>query len=582
MKRKCLLESYLPDNTEQGVFRNIKQCLQVDRTMTMNQLKNPLDFFYYWEATARDDIFLRQSLGNGQWREFTWAEVGDRVRRLASFIHSRNLPSKSKIALWSANSADWLMVDLAIMLSGHVSVPLFPNQSVKTANFVLSECDVSLMFVGNCGQEEKFTEWSRDDVALVAMHGCSVETQFEIEQIAESYEPEPSSPERTMDDLMTIVYSSGTTSLPKGVMHLFSAPAQVTPTIAQEFKISREQGYRARLFSFLPLAHMAERALVEFTGLYSNACISFSAGLDSFNDEIVNVQPTFFFAVPRLWDKFKTAIDSKIPPAEQDKMGVEQKQKVRYMLGLSQADMILSSSAPLQPKVHEWYLKMGIVLREVYGMTETFATGTGCFGDEMPESGNVGKPIGDIVDVKLSEENEVLMRSDSMMQGYYNAAEKTSEVLKDGWFYTGDCGIIDEKGNLTITGRKGEEFKTAKGKFIHPVPLEKQFSGLPEIDQFIVIGQGLNQPVLLATRSESACLISNSELVARLTTYLSQVNATLSPYERISHILIFRCPWTIDNGMLTPTLKYQRKNIENCFRTNALNFFDGAEEVIFV
>jgi long-subunit acyl-CoA synthetase (AMP-forming) len=547
----------------------------------MSQLKTPLDYFYYWEEKTPTDIFLRQSLGNGQWKEYSWSEVGERVRKIASFIHSRNLSPQSKIALWSANSADWIMVDLAIMLSGHISVPLFPNQSVKAANHVLKECDVSLMFVGECGQEQKFAEWNTANVTLVGMHGCSIAVDHNLAQILQTFGLVLSNPKAELDSLMTIVYSSGTTSMPKGVIHLYSAPAKVTPSIAKEFKISREEGYRASLFSFLPLAHMAERALVEFTGLYSNACISFSAGLDDFSDEIVSVQPTFFFAVPRLWDKFKTSVDSKIPPEAQAALSEEDKHKIRYMLGLSRADMILSSSAPLQPKVHQWYLNMGIKVREVYGMTETFATGTGCFED-IPASGTVGKPLGDVVEVKLSDENEILMRSEGMMLGYYRAEEKTLSVLKDGWFHTGDCGTYDENGNLVVTGRKGDEFKTAKGKFIHPVPLEKCFSGVPEIEQFIVVGQGLNQPILLATRSESACLLTNSELRDKLKHYLSQINTTLAPYERISHILISRAAWTIDNGMLTPTLKYHRKTIEGCFKSDALKCCEIKEEIVFV
>lgn len=168
------------------------------------------------------------------------------------------------------------------------------------------------------------------------------------------------------------------------------------------------------------------------------------------------------------------------------------------------------------------------------------------------------------------------------MFGYYRAEEKTLSVLKDGWFHTGDCGTYDESGNLVVTGRKGDEFKTAKGKFIHPVPLEKCFSGVPEIEQFIVVGQGLNQPILLATRSESACLLTNSELRDKLKQYLSKINTTLAPYERISHILITRAAWTIDNGMLTPTLKYHRKTIESCFKPDALKCCENKEEVVFV
>ncbi|NQY88182.1 MAG: AMP-binding protein [Colwellia sp.] len=532
----------------------------------MTEVKTPLEMFYLWEKTTPNDVFLRQSLGNGNWQEYTWLDVGDKVRRITQFIHSCNLPNKSNIALWSSNSADWILVDLAIMLSGHISLPLYPGQSIKSTRFILSECDISLMFIGACGQEDNIDEIISSQVTTVAMLGCTIATNEKLPEIYSDFTPYTASYLPEKDDLFTIVYSSGTTSDPKGVMHTHGTAGAVSPGTAKSLRIETYTGnsnqQRARLFSFLPLSHMAERAAVEFTGLYANACISFSAGIDSFQQEITSVQPTFFFAVPRLWVKFKAAVDAKIPAAAQQSLTDADKNEVRQMLGLSKATMIITGSASLAADIHNWYLDMGIVLREAYGLTETFATGTIWLKNDEPKAGIVGTVSNNDVEIKLSEQNEILIRGKGIMAGYYKNEQKTRDTHFDGWFHTGDLGSLDDMGNLAIKGRIGEEFKTSKGKFIHPAPLENKFKSLNQLDQFVIFGQGLAQPVLVGNLSEMGKELSEKDLTKTLIGALDKINIELPHYEQISHIMLSSTPWTIENGLLTPTLKLQRKSIE--------------------
>lgn len=549
----------------------------------MTELKTPLEMLHRWENTTPNDVFLRQSLGDGSWQEYTWQDVGDKVRKITQFIHSLNLPDKSRIALWSCNSADWILVDLAIMLSGHISVPLYPGQSKKSTEFILSECDISLMFIGACGQEEHIDDIVPSTITTVAMFGCTIKTNESLLEIYSDFPPYTASylPER--NDLFTIVYSSGTTSDPKGVMHTHGTVGAVTPGTAKSLRMETYSGknspQRARLFSFLPLSHMAERAAIEFTGLYTNACISFSAGIESFQQEIMSVQPTFFFAVPRLWVKFKASVDAKIPPAAQPSLTDADKHQIREMLGLSKAKVIITGSAPLAADIHNWFLDMGIVLREAYGLTETFATGTIWLKNDEPIAGSVGSAGSNDVEIKLSAHNEVLIRGKGIMAGYYRNEQKTRESLKNGWFHTGDLGDLDNMGNLTIKGRIGEEFKTSKGKFIHPTPIENKFKSLKQLDQFIVIGQGLDQPVLIGTISELGQQLSENALTSTLLDALKEINNTLPQYEQVSHIMLSSTPWTIENGLLTPTLKLQRKTIETYYYSDVCEHITGQSVV---
>jgi long-subunit acyl-CoA synthetase (AMP-forming) len=341
-------------------------------------------------------------------------------------------------------------------------------------------------------------------------------------------------------------------------MHVHGTPGRILPRMQKDWKIGGGPE-RERLMSYLPLSHAAERCIVEMNALYCNGIISFSEGLETFAAELRDVEPTFFFSVPRLWVKFKAAIDAKIPPEVQAGFGEEQKEQVRKQLGLNQARMILTGSAPCPRDVQNWFIDMGVVLREGYSMTENFCDGTFWLSDERPQAGCVGVPLNG-VQIKITDDEEVCFKSDGLMTGYYKNPEKTAEALVDGWYHTGDTGKVDDNGNLWITGRISEVFKTTKGKFIQPIKLEDDFGSLIELEQVCVCGHGLDQPILLATLSELGKALSSEDLAASLEASLERINSTHAAYERVNHIVITP-EWTIMNGLLTPTMKLKRKSI---------------------
>lgn len=523
-------------------------------------IKTPLEMFYRWERETPDQVYLRQPT-NRVWREYTWREVGDRVRRVAGFLRSRDYPPGSRIAIWSTNSKDWPIVDLAIMLSGHISVPLYPGQDVESAGYILNHSEARLLFAGD------FDQSARADAALVmgmervGMPGCSIECDTTLDAIVREFAPYERSPVPEPEDVFTIIYTSGTTGNPKGVMHMHQTPGHVVPGLVKTFRMLQGEN---RLFSFLPLSHAAERIIVEMASLYANAPISFSEGLATFADEIRSVQPTFFFAVPRLWIKFKEGVDAMIPAEAQARLDGAQKAEIAAQLGLGKARFILTGSAPCPRDVQDWFLRMGIALRDGYGMTENFVHGCCWNKDDQPISGCVGQPMDEAIQVRVSETGEIQFKSKGLMKGYYLEPEKTAEVFADGWYCTGDSGKIDENGNLWVTGRVSEVFKTSKGKFIVPSRLENLFGRCSHLAQFCIVGHGFDQPALLTTLSATGAGLDRDALGSDLERLLDEVNSEVPPYERVGNIFVVP-EWTIENAFLTPTMKLRRKQIEAAY-----------------
>ena len=524
-------------------------------------VKSPLEMFYHWEQSVPGKVFLRQPKAL-QWTEITWAQFADQVRRTAAFLRAQGFPAGSRIALWSGNSKDWLVVDLAISLAGHISVPLYPGQDVESARYIFEHSESRLVFLGS------FDQWKRADEAIpvgmprVAMLGSQVPCQHQLGQIIADTAPVSDSPVPDPEGMWTIVYTSGTTGNPKGVVHAHSTPGYVCPDLNAVFVNNTE----SRFFSYLPMSHIAERILVGMAGVYSGAVISFSEGLATFGDELRSVQPTFFFSVPRLWIKFKEGVDAKVPPAVQKHLTAEQKAGIARQLGLAEARFIVTGSAPCPRDVQQWFIDMGMLLRDGYGMTENCIHGIGWVHDDKPEAGCIGRPFSDRIEVKLSPENEILMRSQALMKSYYKEPEKTAEALRDGWYHSGDTGRFDENGNLWITGRLSEVFKTTKGKFIRPANLENAFGRSELLAQFCVFGHGLDQPVVAVTLSESAQKLERETLRKQLGELLDSINAELPPWEKIAVLYVTESEWTINNGLLTPTMKLKRKAIEQEFR----------------
>ena len=528
---------------------------------TLSSPKTPLEMFYHWESNTPHQVFLRQPK-NLQWTEYTWAQVADSVRRLASFLRDLDLPAGSRIGIWASNRKDWQMVDLAIMLAGHISVPLYPGQDLVSARYILEHSGTEVIFLGGFDQWQGADQAIPGNVQRVAMLGCKVPCQDSLEDIFESCAPFGESPIPDPNATFTIIYTSGTTGNPKGVEHAHITPGYAVPDLISAAHM--EVG-NTRFFSFLPMAHAAERIIVGMASIYSNGQVSFNEGLPTFAEELRAVQPHLFFSVPRLWVKFKEGIDAKIPPAAQAGMSAEMKAGIIHNLGLAEARCIITGAAPCPRDVQNWFIDLGVALRDGYGMTENFIHGCFWTHNDQPKAGCVGRPVA-TVELKLSDAGEVLFRSKGLMKGYYKEPGKTAEAIVDGWYHTGDSGRIDEDGCLWITGRISEVFKTTKGKFVRPTDLESHFGRCPLLSQYCVLGHGLDQPAVLVSLSEPGQKLERATLEIQLGAVLDQINAELPAWERMPQIFVTQEEWSIPNGLLTPTLKLRRKQIEERYR----------------
>ncbi|SHF04647.1 long-chain acyl-CoA synthetase [Microbulbifer donghaiensis] len=526
--------------------------------------KQPLEILYMRERDCAESIYLRQMVQR-EWREYSWGEVMDRVRRIASFLCSRCEPG-DRIAIHAKNCADWIIVDYAIMLAGMVSVPLYTGQSAASMQYVLEHSESKLLFCGASDDNDALREVAAT-LPTIAIQRCEIECDYTLEQIVGEYSPMAESPLYDLEKVFTIMYTSGTTGNPKGVMHTWSAITFAVPNMVRGYGYDETD----RFFSYLPLAHAAERIVVEFHSLYSGTPVYFPESLETFLDDLQRARPTMFFSVPRLWAKFKEGIDAKISPSLQRTLqripGVNRwfKRKVAQGLGLDQARMLVTGASPISVDLQKWYHRMGMMVADGYGMTENFIYGCNTHMGDTPVPGTVGKPFWDC-QVKISAQGEILFKSEALMKGYYLEPEKTAEVLRDGFYHTGDAGFIDDDGLLHVTGRLSDTFKTSKGKFVQPAALENKFGEVALLGQVCVLGHGMDQPVMLANLSEMARSLEPESVAAELERALATVNAELPPHERLRAMFITSHDWTPQNDLATPTLKIKRKLVEARYR----------------
>jgi len=388
--------------------------------------------------------------------------------------------------------------------------------------------------------------------------------------LLQKYSPVEGQHEPAMSDMWTILFTSGTTGTPKGVVHDYENASLIIRNEVLNNNLKVFEAKDPSFFSFLPLNHIAERTAVELAALMCGAPIAFAESLETFGKNLQDIQPTLFFAVPRIWTKFYMAVLAKMPQEKLDRMlripiiSTMVKKKIKKTLGLSKATLILTGASITPENLKQWYRRLGINLREVYGMTENFGGFT-----LMPEFGHrphtVGRPVSNAEGRIHPETGEILMKMPWMMKGYYKEPELTAEVLVDDWLHTGDKGTIDEDGYFKIVGRVKDAFKTSKGKFIVPTELEHHFSDNDFIEQICVAGLGIAQPVALINLSEIALGLQPEQVTSQLEIHLNEVNSNLHGHERISTVIIAKEAWSPDNNMLTPTLKIRRGAIDECY-----------------
>lgn len=532
-----------------------------------------LHCFMLWAETSPDTLYMTQPLADSKVLKITWGDAAHQVLRMAAHLRSLDLPPKSSIALLGRNSAHWILADLAIWFAGHVTVPLYPTLNGDSAAYILEHSGSRLLMLGK--MDGKADGWN--DIALhlpadLPIIGLPLSPRSDVPQwtdIIARTQPLKDIQLPATDELATIVYTSGSTGRPKGVMHSFGTMCAVADGLRETFKISRDD----RMLSYLPLAHVAERAVLETSSLFFGFKVYFSAGLETFQQDLQRAQPTIFFSVPRLWTKFYLGVNEKLPPAKQKilfnipVLSRLVKRKVLKQLGLDKCRLAITASAPLTPTIIQWYRNLGLELLDVYGMTENF----GYSHSSRPNLVRVGY-VGNCnpgVICRLADNGEVQVKSPGQMMGYYNDPVKTAEdMTEDGFLKTGDRGEIDQQGRLRITGRVKELFKCTKGKYIAPVPIENKLNNHPKLEAVCVTGPNQPQPFALfmlsldAQKELSDGRLNRDQLTTELLQLLNEVNDTLEDHERLDYIVVVKDQWTMENGFLTPTMKIKRNIIE--------------------
>ena len=543
-----------------------------------------LSNFLHWAEYTPSNVFLKQPYGN-LYTDYTYQESANQVKKIASFFRETLEDSKPKhIGILSKNSAHWILADLSIAYAGAISVPFYPTLTSDQFNQVLTHSDCQILVVGKLDNWDEIKQGIPAHIQILYTPDspCNIGTSWQdvIESEKSLETPEVNNP----DSIATIVYTSGTTGTPKGVMITHKAV-----TIA--LNLARDLAYlenpNTRFISYLPLCHIAERNIVEFAGIAAGGTIYFVENLTTFQQNLSETRPTHFLAVPRIWAKFQEGILQKIGGEKKLNLLLKIpvlnkliKKKIQKGLGLDQAYFLLTGAAPMPPELSAWFQKIGLFIQEAYGMTENVGLNT-----FMPRNdirlGSVGK-VHPICETRIDPETgEIQMKSDYNTTGYYKAPEITSELFDGDWLKTGDMGHLDADNYLKIVGRVKDNFKTAKGQYVAPAPIENQYSLSNLVEQVCVVGINLPQPIALIVTTATAKALNQNQMIEAFDELRIRINPNFKKYEHIQKIVILQDEWNVENRCLTPTLKIRRMEIEQKFTAQFENWYTSKESIIF-
>jgi len=554
-----------------------------------------LDHVLDHEASLSNRIYLTQPLGQGRVADYTWAQVLDQSRRMAAHLQSRGFPRGARIGILSKNCAHFIMAELAIWMAGYTTVAIFPTETAETVGYVLGHSAASLLFVGKLDTWDAQKPGVSPELPRIAFPLAPDSARKEYEGwdvITARTEPLAGQPRRAEDELAMIIYTSGSTGRPKGAMVGFGAISRAAQGIVDDLRKRLGEQDDSRILSYLPLAHSFERSWVEASSLVDGKThVFFAESLDTFLQDLQRARPTMFISVPRLWLKFQQGVFAKMPPQKLDRLlgipilGRIVAKKILKGLGLDAVRQAGSGSAPLPPELIHWYRRLGLKLFEGYGMTEDNSYSHSS-NEQFAEPGCVGVAQPG-VQVRISPEGEIQIKSPGQFSGYYKQPELTAESFtEDGFFRTGDRGELRAGGLLKITGRTKELFKTAKGKYVAPAPIESLLLSNPLIELAMVSGVGQQAAYALVVLAEdlrprTGDAAVRARVEQELGALLKQVNARVADYERLQMIVVAREPWTIENGCLTPTMKIKRSRIEDVAAPQIEAWYAGHRPVVW-
>ncbi len=546
-----------------------------------------LDAVYDWEAREPERIYMTQPTGDGGVIDYSWAETLDQARRMAAHLQSLDIPAGSQIAMISKNSAHFIIAELAIWMAGHASVALYPTLNADSVSYILEHSEAKLVFIGKLDDWDDMKAGIPSDMPGIEMPLAPSTDYPKWNDITAATGPLAGNPSRSPEELALICYTSGSTGRPKGVMHSFASISNPAHLALGELEIHSDD----RILSYLPLAHVMERMMVECCSFYSGTHIYFADKLDTFVEDLRRARPTLFISVPRLWLKFQGGVLQKFPEQRLRLLlkipvvGGIIKGKILDTLGLSHVRLAGSGSAPLPAEIIEWYDQLGLHITEGYGMSEDFAYSHLSTVDRR-RPGYVGFPSNGVLS-RISESGEIEIKSPGNMMGYFKEPEMTAECYtEDGYFKTGDRGQYADDGLLRITGRVKELFKTSKGKYVAPVPIENLLNSEGVIEQSCVSGPG--RPACYATlqlaedlRPRQNDAAFQDELTPRLEALLAEVNSQVEAFEKLQFLVVVQDEWAVANDFLTPTLKIKRNVIEAAYEPELDGWYASGSKVIW-
>lgn len=530
----------------------------------MTETRTAPDALAHWAEKTPERVFLTQPF-EGDVHEWTFRQAHNDAARLASALLALGLAPGDKVAILSKNCAEWLIADVAISMAGLVSVPIYPTAGADMIAYVLEHSEARAVVIGRLDDPGPARRATSPEVATIGLRYPGIDCQHDWQTLIDGSDPIEQRHRPTRDETMTILYTSGSTGQPKGVVISYGAYEYASRTGAESMGVLPED----RALSYLPLAHITERTVIAGPAIYSGYHLFFVDKLDTFLADLLRCEPTLFISVPRLWVQFQIGVHRKMPPQKLDRLlklpfiGKGVARKVRQGLGLGSSRLIGSGSAPISPLTLRWYEKIGVHISEGWGMSET--TGLACTNMPFRSEciGTIGVPLPG-TEMKLSDEGEILIRSPGLFSQYYKQPELTAEVFAaDGFFHTGDKGEwLEDRQAFRITGRVKELFKSAKGKYVAPAPIEGKLAGNPLVEQVCVMGAGLRAPVAVVIPTAAAREMPCEDVDSSLEATLHAVNDMLESHEQLSTLYVIDDPWTVENELLTPTMKIKRDKLE--------------------
>jgi long-chain acyl-CoA synthetase len=573
---------------------------------------------------------------DGDWVTSTWDEYWRDVRRVGKGLMALGLQPEECVAIVGANRRDWVICQHGINAAQGIPAPLYTTLLPEQMAYIVGNAESKIVICDDQTQLDKFISIAGGDSPIehiITMDDLDSADPRVIPLDALKAKgdsiPDADLDARLdavkMDDVALLIYTSGTTGLPKGAMLTHRGIDLIANAVLAVFPILKD--HEARSVSYLPLCHAAEQGVTNFAGLATQGQIFFCSDLTQIKDYLIEVHPTIFLAVPRVWEKFEAALRGKLAEAtgvkaklakwaRETELDAFRKEmttgrpvksfsrnlsnklvisKIKEALGLDQLLVALSGAAPISVSTLEFFASIGLPIHEGYGMTETSA-----FASVQPYGrlrfGTIGKPLPG-VEVKIAEDGEIMLKGINMVKGYHRLPDKTAELYDaDGWMHTGDLGAIDEAGYIAITGRKKDLIITAGGKNVAPAEMEGYLQSIPGVGQAVVVGD--RQPYLSALivldpealpELEVASQISGLSDVAtaarnpKVKAYIEQemqhaCNDKVARYQTIKKIQVLPTTFSVDGGELTPTLKVKRNIVNEKYSKEIAAFYEGGTQ----